>query len=224
MKSKKSISIIAGITVALIILFAACKNKTADLVSTAGSTDTQLDGSGDVYQIDTATSVIEWIGATPSNTQHNGILKLSNGQFTAKKNQLTSGTFKISINSITNLDQTGKDKSNLEDHLKNQDFFEVEKYPFGNFTITQLQTDSTGQYVMGNLTLKGITNNIRIPVKLTIDTESISAETPMFTIDRTKWGIVYNSGIIGTIKDDLISDEISLKLKIRATKVTSKKF
>ncbi len=222
MKTKKSISLIAGITVALIILFPACENKTADLVSVAGSIDTMLDGSGDIYLVDTAKSVIEWIGSTPTNNQHNGILKLSNGQFTVKENQLTSDTFTININSVTNLDQTGKDKSNLEGHLKDQDFFEVEKYPFGNFIITKLQTDSIGQYVIGNLTLKEITNSIRIPVKLTIDAESISAETPVFTIARTKWGIVYKSGIIGTLKDDLIRDDISLKIKVMAEKLPSK--
>jgi polyisoprenoid-binding protein YceI len=143
---------------------------------------------------------------------------LSAGQFTVSNNQLTSGKFTININSIANLDQTGKDKTNLEGHLKNEDFFEVEKFPFGSFEITAVRSDSTGEKILGNLTLKQKTNAIEIPVKLKIDEKFVLAETPTFTIDRTKWGIVYNSGIIGTIKDDLINDEISLKLKIVASK------
>ena len=88
----------------------------------------------------------------PGNYQLHGTIKLSTGQFTVNKNQLTGGKFTININTITNLDQTGKDKSNLASHLKNQDFFEVAKFPFGNFEISDITTDSIGQKIIGNLT------------------------------------------------------------------------
>jgi polyisoprenoid-binding protein YceI len=211
MKLNKSLSLTLGIVVAMLIMFYSCKSKTPVEVTEAESVTTTLAGSGEIYLVDTVTSVIEWVGATPGNYKHNGTIKLSKGQFTVNNNQLTSGEFTININSITNLDQQGKDKTNLEGHLKEKDFFEVEKFPFGNFKIT-------GQKVIGNLTLKDKTNSIAIPVTLVINEKSVSAETPSFTIDRTKWGIVYNSGIIGTIKDDLINDEIELKMKIVAGK------
>jgi polyisoprenoid-binding protein YceI len=214
---KKSISLAVGLAIAVLLLFYACKGKT-NVTNEVGSMHATLDGSGEVYLVDTVTSIIEWVGSTPGNYKHNGTIKLSQGQFTVKDNQLTSGKFTININSINNVDQTGKDKTNLESHLKEKDFFEVEKFPFGNFEITEIKSDSTGQVVIGNLTLKGVTNSIQIPTLLKIDGKFVSAETSSFTIDRTKWGIVYNSGVIGTIKDDLINDEISLKMKIVAAK------
>ncbi len=217
MNIKKRFLIVSGTFVALLLFFYACKTKT-EAINSEPTPATVLSGKGDVYLVDTLTSVIEWIGATPGNYQHNGTIRLSAGQFTVSDNQLTSGKFTISINSITNLDQTGKDKTNLEGHLKNEDFFEVEKFPFGSFEITAIRSDSTGEKIVGNLTLKEKTNTIEIPVELKIDEKFVLAETSTFTIDRTKWGIVYNSGIIGTIKDDLINDEISLKLKIVASK------
>jgi polyisoprenoid-binding protein YceI len=217
MNVKKRILIVSGTFVALLLFFYACKTRT-EAINSESTPAAALDGTGDVYLVDTLTSVIEWIGATPGNYQHNGTIRLSAGQFTVSNNQLTSGNFKININSITNLDQTGKDKTNLEGHLKNEDFFEVEKFPFGSFEITGIRSDSTGEKIVGNLTLKEKTNSIEIPAKIKIDENNVRAETPTFTIDRTKWGIVYNSGIIGTIKDDLINDEISLKLKIVASK------
>lgn len=217
MNVKKRTLIGSGIFVALLLFFYACKTRT-EAINSESTPAAALDGTGDVYLVDTLTSVIEWIGATPGNYQHNGTIRLSAGQFTVSNNQLTSGNFKININSITNLDQTGKDKTNLEGHLKNEDFFEVEKFPFGSFEITGIRSDSTGEKIVGNLTLKEKTNSIEIPAKVKIDEKYVVAETPTFTIDRTKWGIVYNSGIIGTIKDDLINDEISLKLKIVASK------
>lgn len=210
-----------GIIISAGFIFYACKKK-ATLVNEVATLSPVFDGSGEVYQVDTAASIIEWIGSTPGNSQHNGIIKLSNGQFTVNNNQLTSGKFTIDVNSIANLDQSGKDRANLESHLKDKDFFEVEKYPIGSFEITEIKIDSSGQRAIGNLTLKQVTNSIQIPVTIKIDEKSVVAETPTFSIDRTKWGIVYNSGIIGTIKDDLIRDEITLKLKIVAAKGQSK--
>jgi polyisoprenoid-binding protein YceI len=217
MKSKKWM-LGLGLAVAIGIAFVGCGKKNQEVSTESGAAANTLDGSGDTYLVDTVASVIEWIGGTPTNYKHTGNLRLKDGKFTANENRLTSGKFTISINSINNLDQSGKDKSNLEEHLKNSDFFEVEKFPFGQFEITQTKTDSTGQKVIGNLTLKGKTNTIEIPVTLLIDENKISAETPEFVIDRTKWGIVYQSGIIGTLKDDLINDEIIIKLKIVANK------
>ena len=218
MKIKKSLLLLLGSVISMVLIVYGCKQKAAIGVNEVSSVSNVLDGSGEIYQVDTTMSIIEWIGSTPGNYKHRGTIKLSVGQFTVNNNQLTSGTFTIDINSITNLDQSGKDRANLESHLKEKDFFEVEKFPFGSFEITEIKADSTGKRVIGNLTLKQITNSIQIPVIIRIDEKSVLAETPAFSIDRTKWGIVYNSGIIGTIKDDLINDEISLKLKIVATK------
>ena len=218
MNTKKSILLVSGITIALILIVYACKDKTTKATNDVSVVASVLDGSGEIYLVDTTNSTIEWIGSTPGNYKHNGTIKLTNGQFTVNNDQLISGRFTININSISNLDQTGKDKTNLEGHLKNEDFFEVGKFPFGNFEITEIKNDSTGQKAVGNLTLKEKTNSIEIPVTIKIDEKFISAESATFSIDRTKWGIVYNSGIIGTIKDDLINDEIQLKLKIVAEK------
>jgi polyisoprenoid-binding protein YceI len=223
MKLNKSISLVVGLGVATLISFYACKKKSSETTNETNPISSQLDGSGEVYLVDTTQSMIEWEGATPGGYKHNGTIQLSQGQFTAKDNQLTSGKFTININSIANHDQAGKDKTNLEGHLKEKDFFEVEKFPTGSFEITEIKKDSAGHKVIGNLMLKQVTNSIQIPTQLRIDPNYVYAETSVFTIDRTKWGIVYNSGIIGTIKDDLINDDISLKLKIVAAKGIAKK-
>ncbi len=221
MKFKKSLSLVVGLFIATLILFYACKGKISEPKNDIGLASPTMDGSGEVYLVDTATSIIEWVGSAPGDYKHSGTIKLSDGRFTVKDNQLTSGKFTININSVNNTDQQGKDKTNLEGHLKNKDFFEVEKFPFGSFNITEIKTDSTGQKVTGNLTLKQVTNSIQIPTTIKVDEKFVLAETSTFSIDRTKWGIVYHSGIIGTIKDDLINDEIILKMKIVATKVIS---
>lgn len=215
MRKRKSVLLIAGIAIALLIIFYGCQNKPKEVAKIIVDS-VAMDGSGDIYVVDTASSVIEWVGSTPGNYKHNGILKLSEGTLTVNNKNITSGKFTIDITSIYNLDQQGKDRANLESHLKEKDFFEADRFPSGSFEIKQLKKDSISQIVIGNLTLKGITQTILVPAKIKIDDSFILAESTTFSIDRTKWGITYNSGIIGTIKDDLINDDIQLKLKIVA--------
>jgi polyisoprenoid-binding protein YceI len=178
--------------------------------------------TGEKFQLDTINSVIEWIGSAPGNYQHNGILKFSKGSLGVVDKSIASGDLEVSMNSISALDQTGKDKKNLEGHLMNQDFFEVEKFPKGAFQFlrTSSVSDSAGYalQIEGNLTLKNVTLPVKFRAKADISENILVAESASFKIDRTKWGIVYHSGIIGTIKDDLINDEIALKVKLSATK------
>jgi polyisoprenoid-binding protein YceI len=178
--------------------------------------------SGDTFQLDTLNSVIEWIGSTPGNYQHNGILKFSKGNLGVTEESITGGEVEVNMNSISTLDLTGKDKKNLEGHLMNEDFFEVEKFPNGVFQFlrTSNVTDSSGYSLQteGNLTLKGITWPVKFRAKVDVQENILTAESASFKIDRTKWGIVYQSGIIGTIKDDLINDEVVLRVKLSAKK------
>lgn len=210
----KSIVLALGIAIALGIGIHGCNTKNRQTENSI-SVNT-LDGSGQTYEVDTVTSVIEWVGGTPASHSHTGNLRLREGKLTANENRLTGGSFVINIQSINNTDQSGQEKTDLENHLKNADFFEAEKFPIGAFEITQTKIDSTGQKIIGNLTLKGKTNAIEIPVTLRIDENTITAESKQFAIDRTRWGIVYSSGVIGTLKDDLINDEVLITIKLVA--------
>lgn len=178
--------------------------------------------AGVQYQLDTANSVIEWIGSAPGDYRHNGILRFSTGTVGVEEQVITSGSLLVNMKTISALDQTGKDKKNLESHLMDEDFFEVEKFPTGAFQFVRVSSasDSAGYTlrVDGNLTLKNVTHPVSFRAKAVISGDTITAESATFTIDRTKWGIVYHSGIIGTIKDDLINDEIVLKVKLSAAK------
>jgi polyisoprenoid-binding protein YceI len=215
---KKSLLLAIGILTAVGIAIYGCTQRSREATTGSSTAAASLDGSGITYLVDTTASLIEWTGSTPTHFKHTGNLKLKNGKFTANQNHLTGGTFVINIRSINNTGQTGEDKGDLEKHLRDTDFFEAAKFPFGQFEVTQTRTDSSGQKVIGNLTLKGKTNTIEIPVSLHIGEQRITAESAEFAIDRTRWGIVYQSGVIGTLKDDLISDDVLIKLKLVATR------
>ncbi|MCB0527736.1 MAG: YceI family protein, partial [Saprospiraceae bacterium] len=117
-------------------------------------------------------------------------------------------------------------KSDLESHLKDSDFFEVKKYPTGTFVIDEVLPSKTPDFnwiVSGELTLKGKTNRVNIPVKMTITDKEINAESANFVINRTQWGINFQSGLLGTTKDKLIEDIVPISLTIRAERKEEKK-
>jgi polyisoprenoid-binding protein YceI len=53
-----------------------------------------------------------------------------------------------------------------DDHLKNADFLDVEKFPTISFKSTKLEQIGENDYVMyGDLTVRGITKNVRMDVR-----------------------------------------------------------
>jgi polyisoprenoid-binding protein YceI len=68
--------------------------------------------------------------------------------------------FSIDVSSI----HTGQEQRDA--HLKNSDFFEIEKYPAINFQSTSFIKTSDNQYILtGNLALKGVTKEISLDVE-----------------------------------------------------------
>ncbi|NHW58503.1 YceI family protein, partial [Escherichia coli] len=146
---------------------------------------------------------------------HNGTLGLKNGSVVLKNNQLAGGTFVLDMTSINATDLTGEYQTKLNNHLKNGDFFEVEKYPTANFKITSLKKTGKADYnylVTGALTVKGKTNAVTFPAKIGVTNGVVTLTSDKFSIDRQKWGIAYQS----TMKDMVIKDNMDLQVSFTA--------
>jgi len=174
------------------------------------------------FAINTEASVIEWAGSKATGSGHGGTIKLQSGELSVFKGNINGGKMVLDMNSITVTDLEGQDKADLEGHLKDSDFFEVGKFPIGGFefgSTMPLEGDASGakHVAAGSLLLKGIAKPIRIPFNMRIADGKVTVETPEFSIIRTEWGLQYKSGVIGTVKDELISDQIKLKIKLETT-------
>lgn len=176
--------------------------------------------SAQVFQVNTDQSVVKWVGSKPTGT-HEGTLKLSSGVINVQGGNIVGGDFAFDMTSIKNTDLPAEKQGDLEGHLMAGDFFEVEKFPAGSFKITEVKAGSdvadATHSITGNLTLKGITKSVTLPASIRMGDNGLKAVTPAFTIDRTEWDIVYASAGIGTIKDNIINDEIGLTLEIMAS-------
>jgi polyisoprenoid-binding protein YceI len=176
--------------------------------------------SANTLTIDTDQSAVLWTGSKATG-QHNGIIPGVSGSFMLDaNNNVTGGSFEIEMSTLEDKDLSPEDgKEKLEGHLKSEDFFHVEKHPTAKFEITEVKAVEAEGYnhmISGNLTMKDSTNNISFPAMVNMKDGMITASTPQFTINRTKWGVLYGSGVIGTIKDKLINDEVGIQLNIVA--------
>jgi len=83
------------------------------------------------------------------------------------------------MNSINATDLSGEYQGKLNGHLKNGDFFEVEKFPTASFKITSVKKNSDKVYnklVTGNLTVKGKTSPVSFPAKVSYANGVVSLE------------------------------------------------
>ncbi|MES2265945.1 MAG: YceI family protein [Bacteroidota bacterium] len=95
-------------------------------------------GNKKYMMIDTGESVVGWKGSSLNglNTQ-TGYIYISKGELLIDNSQPVSGTVEIDMNTIEDK-KHGRDNK-LVNHLKNADFFEVEKFPFATIVITSIK-------------------------------------------------------------------------------------
>ena len=117
-----------------------------------------------------------------------------------------------------NIDMTSVaiDPAKLTTHLKSKDFFDVAQFPNATFASTTIRPGATpsSYNVTGKLTLHGVTKPLTFPATIRIADGSLEADWEI-TLNRKDYGIVYPG-----MPDDLIRDEVAIKLSIRAKSAT----
>lgn len=170
------------------------------------------------YELQLKESRIQWKASYIVGGGHEGTLQAESGNLAMDgSGKLVGGYFVMDMNSIANTDIKGQEeKSSLEKHLKNDDFFSVQKHPKAYFTLTTAvpgiaMNDFT---ITGKLNIKGITHDISFPATLETIGDRLTASASL-KINRVKWGVNYQSGsIFSNLKDDVISDEIPITLHL----------
>ena len=225
----KKFSVIALASLGL--LLASCGDKKTD-TTTATQEQNVADKKGDLFAVDNAASKVNWKAFHKGGFAPRwGTLAVSAGELSVADNQLTSGDFTIDMKSlkVDPASVTEKDKkfSDLEAHLKNADFFDVEKNPTATFKITKVEELVAGatnpiaganKTISGNLTLLGKTMNVTFPAKVDVVDKTADVKA-QFTVNRSDWGIKYDLGTVsGAVKEAIVDDKISLQLSFEGVK------
>ena len=202
-------------------LLISCNSKPAGEEATTTKAGKAAAATGKLMTVNTANSTISWTGSKIGG-DHMGTLKLSNGTVSVKDGQVTGGSFTIDMNSLKNTDLPAEKQGDLEGHLKNEDFFDIAKYPSSKFEITKI-TSVTGDpasshLVYGNLTLKDVTKQVGFKAKINVSDSAVNVTSAPFTIDRTAFNVKYGSNkFFDNLKDKAINDNIALTLNISAS-------
>ncbi|MFT6866832.1 MAG: polyisoprenoid-binding protein YceI [Cyclobacteriaceae bacterium] len=230
----------------LIIFLFSCKQKKSSPEIDIPAKSIVAYPNADTLKVDLNKSVITWIGSKPT-TQHDGIIELDNGLVIIDNNQLIGGFVSININTLKVMDinPSKEEHKKLTDHLMSVDFFDVLNYPKGAFEIISIKPyDSTYHFerkeivfpsknqpataasfavrepnvvILGNLTIKDVTEQITFPANVEFKTSLITIEAK-FNLDRTKWNLAHNdeSSIIDKAKDKFIYNTVNVGFLIEA--------
>jgi polyisoprenoid-binding protein YceI len=205
------------IPIVAVALLASCNSAPKETAETAVAQETSA-ASGTTYQLDKEASLVSFLGTKPVGT-HTGDFKLTEGSLTVADGNVTSGSFTIDLASLVITDKDFPYAPKLQEHLLSPDFFETAKYPTAKFEVTgsEVLTNSIeGTHkISGNLTLKDSTQNVSFPATVTVSENDFEA-TAKFSIDRTKWGLVYGND--KSLGDKFIYPVVEITLNLKAKK------
>ena len=174
---------------------------------TAKKEEAPAKAAGTELAIDTTKSTVKALGAKVTAKHPIDFHKWS-GTATVDGKQLTDLKFEIDMASLES------DHPKLTGHLKDEDFFWIEKYPTATFDMAELKDGAEGEgnthTMSGDLTIRGKTKRVTFPAKISAGPKGVSASTE-FVIDRKDFDVVYKGKA-----DDLVQDNVVLTINIMA--------
>ncbi|MDZ7739462.1 MAG: YceI family protein [Bacteroidales bacterium] len=172
------------------------------------------------YKADPDKTVIIWKGKKIAG-EHTGTIQLKSGTLEIKDNKPVSGTVIIDMKSLKDTDISNDGmREKLEEHLRSDDFFSVEKYPEARLELTGTERTNGGPVVVqGNITIKGITEPIEFITNMNEYGEDL-VFTGHIDIDRTLFDVRYGSKkFFDNIGDAAINDIFNIDYELHMLKV-----
>lgn len=172
-----------------------------------------------VMVVSTDQSNVEWLGEKVTG-KHNGNVNVRQGNIVLDESGMIQSAYvQVDMKTISNSDIEDADtRAKLVGHLKSDDFFSVEKFPYAEINIKQFKPgEGKGQFMAnGELTIKGKTLPITFPFTLKQDGSQVSAMGEL-TFDRSKYDVRYGSdSFFDNLGDKVIYDDVKLNFTIKA--------
>lgn len=175
---------------------------------------TQVVASG-MYTVATEASTVEWFGKKRVGGSHAGTISIASGEVTfGDGGAFEGGNFTIDMTTIKPYD----DIEQLLTHLESADFFDVANHGEATFVMTSAtHNEGTAYTVVGDLTIKGITQEITFPA--TIETESGEVRaTAQFVVDRSLFDVRFGSeSFFENLGDAIVENDMEFTLELVAT-------
>ena len=198
----------------LVIVLVGCKDTSKAAAPQATSKAAVLDVTKTApiegalaYPFTQVGSKVSWAGHNVTG-QHEG----SFGVFGGIIELVGADATKSRVRAEIDMDSLTTQPEKLLNHLKGGDFFSVAEFPRATFVSTAIAKAGTGYSVTGNLTMHGVTRELIFPASITVTDAEVTVNAE-FTINRKEFGVIYPGK-----PDDLIADDVALKLELHARK------
>ena len=204
----KKIFLIAPI--ALFTVLASCEGETKKEVAEVAVVAKNVVSKD--YAVNTLESTIAWEGEGATHGQA-GNLSIKEGKFTIENDAVLVGEIEIDMTSLTvsSIPADSEDNAKLVGHLTTDDFFKVAEFPTALLVVTD---GSDMNNVKANLTIKDVTEEITFALS-SAEANGVITLTSSLKIDRTKYGVTFNSGnFFENLGDHLINDEFTLNVTL----------
>jgi polyisoprenoid-binding protein YceI len=172
--------------------------------------------AADIYQVDTAHTNVGFTVRHLVINKVRGKFNVFSGTITYDENDIT----KSSLNGTIQVSSIDTDHPKRDQHLRSPDFFDAENHKEITFVSTQVEKEGEGYVLVGNLTLRGTSKQIRVPFEMTgkiIDPQKqivIGFEAAL-RINRQDFGVSYsktmdNGGLVvgNTVTIELVGEAI----------------
>lgn len=170
--------------------------------------------SDGTHVVDPNASSVTWTATKITGDSHTGTVGIKSGSFTFIEGAITGGSFILDMKTINNTDLSGGMKSKLEGHLASDDFFSVEKHPTATLTIKSSEGHDGHSHVTADLTIKGITKEVKFDAKVRDNGGSFTAKADI-TVDRSKYDVQYGSdSFFDNLGDKAINNDIKFSVTL----------
>ncbi|TKG93419.1 YceI family protein [Puteibacter caeruleilacunae] len=167
------------------------------------------------YQLNEKESHVKWHGKKIGGA-HYGYIRFKSATLNATDGVITGGEFILDMNTIEDEDLDSKEWGvKLVDHLKSEDFFDVEKYPTAVYKLKRAKKRSGCIYSFtGELTIRDVTR----PYSFLANVRRLNGQyfaSGKMVIDRSDYNVKFGSGkFFENLGDKLIYDDIKLEFRI----------
>ena len=173
------------------------------------------------FEIDLQESRLEWLGRNLLN-KHWGTVALDSGTLTFDNGRLIGGTITIDLLTMKCTDLADSDVHDvLIDHLHSDDFLDTDNHPKAKLVLEsarEIDGSTHGDLnveIDARLTLKGQTHPVKIKAAAGTTEQGAPAAQAAFSLDRTRWGILYGSGkFFHRLAGHLVNDLVEFQARI----------
>lgn len=201
-----------GVVVLVLSIWTGCEQQRGEKAAASSVLAPERDPSLKVekFAFDSTSSAIDFVGYKVSANRPGRFMGFRGTiEAVREKPEQSRAVVEIDMGSVQAEDEK------VTAHLKSADFFDAVRFPKAIFTTTDVRPrgEGVGKYtISGELELHGMKRQISFPAVINIENDVLKAKA-QFSLHRKDFSVAYPG-----MPDDVIMDEVLVKLQIRGEK------